>query len=256
MTHAKSVILLPTFNEVENLAPLTREIFSRLPEVHILVIDDGSTDGTRREADRMAEKYPLQFHRYYRDKKEGLGRAYVAGFQWALERNYDVIFQMDADFSHAPAYLPKLLAKLSAKSSEKTQVADVVIGSRFMEGGGDLRHQWSRKLLSKFGNLYARVLLSLDIADVTGGFKCFRRRALEKLDLKAIESNGFLFQVEMTHLLSQAGCRIIEEPIVFEERKKGSSKMHGGIIWEALWKIFRMRRRQGELLVLKESEKA
>jgi dolichol-phosphate mannosyltransferase len=229
----KTIVLVPTFNEAGNLAPLTQSIFASLPETDILVIDDGSTDGTIEVARKLMEENRSRFFVLFRKKKEGLGRAYVAGFRWVLERDYDFVFHMDADFSHPPRYLPKLL--------EKAQRDDVVIGSRYTEGGKDERTQWSRKLLSKAGNFYARSLLSLNVADMTSGFKCFRRKVLEQLDLGAIESNGFLFLVEVNYRVSQAGKKIGEVPIVFEERKAGSSKMSFEIMREGVWKVLKMR---------------
>lgn len=245
----KTIVLLPTYNEAANLDPLSRAIFSRLPDTHILVIDDGSTDGTRQVADRLSEEYPSQFFSHYRERKEGLGRAYVAGFQWTLKRDYDFIFQMDADFSHSPSYLPRLL--------ERARTSDLVIGSRYAAGGKDRRAQLSRRLLSRLGNFYACSLLSLEVADATGGFKCFRRHAIESLDLNAFTSDGFLFQVEVNYLLAQTGFRIDEIPIVFEERKTGFSKMSLGIVWEALWKILQMKNsslRRKNAAVLEEIE--
>lgn len=227
-----SLIILPTYNERHNLEPMTQAIWDILPAVHILVVDDQSPDGTGRLANALSKQDQRLFvlHRW---KNRGLGRAYIDGFTWALQRDYQSVFEMDADFSHQPEHLPKFLNALLD--------ADIVLGCRYMPGGGVKGWATHRQWLSKFGNFYAKRLLNLEYRDLTGGFKCFRRRALQQLDLQAITSNGYNFQVEVTYQAHQKGLRIKEVPIVFVEREQGVSKMNWGICWEALTGIWKLR---------------
>ena len=229
----QSIILLPTYNEITNLEEIIKSIFQHLPTTHILIIDDGSPDGTGQLADQLSQTHPSQVFVMHRKSKDGLGRAYVAGFQWALERDYQFFFQMDADFSHDPAYLPQLL--------KKAQNTDMVLGSRYIKGGGVEGWAWHRLLLSFFGNLYVRFVLGMKIQDLTGGFKCFQRSVLEALNFDHIKSNGYLFQIEMTYFVFQKKFKIEEVPIIFKERKMGVSKMNRKIVLEALLNVWEIK---------------
>ena len=213
------LVVLPTFNEKENLPHIIPAIKKALPIAHILVVDDLSPDGTGDIADYFSQNDP-SIHVLHRDGPRGLGRAYLHGFSWALERHYTHIFEMDADFSHQPKYLPTLL--------KGAQEADVALGCRYMPGGGIEGWGLHRLLMSKGGNAYARFVLSLPYRDLTGGFKCFHRRALEAIDFSCVRSNGYNFQIEMTWFMSLAGMSFVEIPIVFPDRTKGTSKMSAG----------------------------
>ncbi len=231
---SKTLVLLPTYNEIKNLEEIISSILHYLPSTHILVIDDSSPDGTGLLADRLSQEKPDQVFVLHRHSKEGLGRAYIAGFQWALEKDYEFIFEMDADFSHDPRYLPLLL--------QIAQNADLALGSRYIEGGGVKGWAWHRRLLSLCGNFYVRSVLGMKIRDLTGGFKCFRRKVLQSLDFKTIKSNGYLFQIEMSYFSFQKGFKIEEMPIIFEERRAGFSKMNHKIVWEALLNVWRLKK--------------
>lgn len=226
-----AIVCIPTYNERENLPSIVEEIL-RVAPVDILVIDDNSPDGTGSVADGLAEKYN-RVHVLHRPGKEGLGRAYIAGFRWALGRGYQYIFEMDADFSHQPRYLPTFLRTIES--------CDLVLGSRYVEGGGT--ENWSpvRKVISKGGSLYARTILGVAVRDLTGGFKCFRRQVLEAIDLDSIQSTGYAFQIEMTYRAFKQGFRIKEIPIVFYERTAGQSKMDSKIVAEAMRKVWSIR---------------
>lgn len=230
--HPKALICLPTYNEAENLPLMVEAIFAEVPTLEILVIDDGSPDGTGAIADAIAERDP-RVHVLHRTAKEGLGRAYIAGFRWALERDYGLVFEMDCDFSHQPKYLHDFLA-----SAER---ADLVLGSRYISGGGTEGWAWHRRMLSRGGNTYARMILGLPYRDLTGGFKCFRREVLERLPLDEIQGGGYVFQIELTWRAVQAGFRVEEVPIVFPDRVRGDSKMHGAIVLEAVKNVWRLR---------------
>lgn len=224
------LIIIPTYNERENIGLLLPEIKKRVPDAHVLIVDDGSPDGTSAFVQGLGHDGVFVLDR---TKKEGLGRAYIAGFKWALEREYQVIFEMDADFSHDPASLPDFLDAIKTN--------DLVIGSRYKSGVNVINWPMSRLLLSYFANMYARIVTGIPVRDCTGGFKCFRRRVLESLDLKNIGSSGYSFQIEVNFFTWKKGFRIAEIPIVFTDRKRGASKMSGGIIREALvivlWKL-------------------
>ena len=224
----KILIILPTYNERENIKKITSEIFHTLPATDILFIDDNSPD---RSADIIKElqKTTSQIHLIERPQKLGLGSAYVTGFKWALNNHYDFIFEMDADLSHQPKYLPKFL--------EATQIYDLVLGSRYVPQGGVENWNFFRRLLSKGGGLYARLWLRLPYQDLTGGFKCFRSKVLRSIDLDSIHSEGYCFQIELTTLAHHKGFKIGEVPIVFTERTRGKSKISRKIILEALWRI-------------------
>jgi dolichol-phosphate mannosyltransferase len=226
------LIIIPTYNEKDNLRRLIDEIHRIVPETHILIVDDNSPDGTGELADELSNT-DSRVHVLHREGKLGLGTAYIAGFRYALERDYGLVFEMDADFSHRPEHLPEFLAA--------AEDADLVIGCRYMEGGGTEDWGLLRKALSRGGNLYARTLLGLPFQDLTGGFKCFRRCVLETIDLDKVGSEGYAFQIELTWRTHRAGFRIAETPILFPDRTEGVSKMNKGIIFEALWRVARLR---------------
>ena len=232
------VICLPTYNERANLEPIIRRLGEVLAEVEteprVLVVDDSSPDGTGELADRLSDELPF-LSVLHRAHKEGLGPAYVAGFRWALEQGAERIVQMDADSSHDPADLPRLLA-----AAERVGLA---LGSRYVEGGGTENWGKGRQAISRFGSLYARTILGVPVHDLTGGFKCWRREALEALPLDRIRTKGYAFQIETTYRAIRAGFDVAEVPIVFAERRSGGSKMTRGIVLEAIWKVPALRLR-------------
>jgi dolichol-phosphate mannosyltransferase len=227
---SRVVMVVPTFNEITNLRPVLARLRAAQPDVEVLVVDDGSPDGTGALADEIAAADPL-VHVMHREAKEGLGKAYLAGFAWALERDYDVIGEMDADSSHQPEQLGRLLAALPD--------ADLVIGSRWVRGGSIVNWPLRRELLSRGGNLYTRVLLGIRVRDATAGFRVFRRTTLERLDLSTIASYGYVFQVDLAFRTLQAGMRVVEVPIEFVERVRGESKMNTEVASESLRRITR-----------------
>ncbi len=227
----KTLVVVPTYNERENLLPLAKRLLGLPVPVDLLVVDDNSPDGTGKLADDLAAKYP-SIHVLHREEKGGLGRAYVAGFKWALEHGFEFIFELDGDFSHNPDDIPMFL--------EAAKNADLVLGSRYLNGIRIMNWPLRRLMLSKCAATYVRVITGLPITDPTGGYKCFRRRALEASKLDEIHSNGYSFQIEMTHKLWRQGLRIVEVPIVFTERFQGHSKMSGHIIREALIMVWRL----------------
>ena len=228
----RACVVLPTYNERENLPEIVPAILAAAPELDVLVVDDGSPDGTGALADALAQADP-RVTVLHRQKKEGLGRAYLAGFAEVLGRGYGRILEMDADFSHAPAKLPELLAA--------SRTADVVLGSRYVDGGGTVNWGLGRRALSKGGSLYARTILGLGVRDLTGGFKCFRREVLEKLDLPTVRSSGYAFQIELTYRAVRRGFSVKEIPITFVDRRVGNSKMSRRIVAEALWMVWKLR---------------
>ncbi len=231
-------VILPTFNEAGNLGPMVDALEPKLTrdDDRILIVDDNSPDGTGQIADRIAAEHP-KVQVIHRPAKQGLGPAYLAGFRAALEGGADLIVQMDADFSHDPAYLPRLLAA--------SELADLVIGSRYVPGGGITEWGQLRRLLSRGGSLYSRAILRIPVRDMTGGFKCFRREVLETIDLSEVAASGYSFQVEMTWRVVRAGFSVMEVPITFRERQEGDSKMTTAIIAEAAWRVpvLRLRRK-------------
>jgi dolichol-phosphate mannosyltransferase len=231
-TGQTALIIIPTYNERENLPKIIPAVFAQLPQANILVVDDLSPDGTGEIADGFAQTDP-RVHVIHREGPRGLGNAYTHGFKWALKENYEFIFEMDADFSHQPRYLPNFL--------RAAESADLVLGCRYMPGGGIEGWGPHRLLISRGGNFYARMVLGLPHRDLTGGFKCFRRRALQSIDLDQINCNGYGFQIELTWHVSQAGLKIAEIPIVFPDRTEGVSKMSAAIFHEALLAVWRMR---------------
>jgi dolichol-phosphate mannosyltransferase len=229
---AACTVVVPTYNEHENISSLVPRILE-LPRFRVLVVDDGSPDGTGDVVARMAaEDQRVQLLR--RPGKLGLGTAYVAGFKRALAEGAEYIFEMDADFSHDPSYLPGLLAAAEERY-------DLVIGSRYVRGGGTTDWGMARQMISRGGNLYARAILALPVMDATGGYRCYRRRVLEAIDLDSIQSNGYSFQIEMAYRTQQAGFRIGELPIIFPDRRVGRSKMSRRIVLEALLTVWRLR---------------
>lgn len=228
-----ALICLPTYNERDNLEPITQAILASDPRVDILVVDDNSPDGTGALADRLAAAEP-RIRVLHREQKEGLGRAYVAAFKWALAQGYTWVLEMDADFSHDPRYLPVFLDTAQGG-------VDLVLGSRYVEGGGTVNWGAGRKIISQGGSLYARTILGVGVKDLTGGFKCFHRRVLEALDLDSVMGSGYGFQIEMTYRALQRGFVVRELPIVFEDRRVGQSKMSRKIFLEALTLVWKLR---------------
>lgn len=229
----RALVVIPTYNEATNLRELIPRVLGQAENLEILVVDDASPDGTGAVADHFAEQNP-RVHVLHREGKMGLGTAYLAGFRWALERDYELVFEMDADFSHDPKHLPEFL--------DAIRDADLVLGSRYL-GHRVTVVNWpiSRLLLSYFANIYARVVTGLKLYDSTGGFKCFRRKVLAAIDLAQVNSNGYAFQIEMSLRASRQGFRIKEIPIVFVDRTDGASKMSGAIVREAVWMVWRLR---------------
>ena len=228
-----SLVVIPTYNERDNIADLVVRVLEQGDTLDVLVVDDNSPDGTGDIADRLAAANPKRVHVLHRSGRLGLGTAYITGFQYGLAKGYDYLFEMDADFSHDPSYLPLFLEKMG-------EGYDVVIGSRNIKGGGVRNWPLARRILSRGGSLYARAILGLGVTDATGGFKCFRRQVLESLNLDSIRSNGYSFQIEVNYRCQQLGFRIAEIPIVFTDRVKGGSKMSKGIVLEAMvvvWKL-------------------
>ncbi|MGW0044355.1 polyprenol monophosphomannose synthase [Rhodococcus sp. NPDC003348] len=226
-----TLVIIPTYNERENIALIIGRLHAALPDVHVLVADDGSPDGTGDIADKLAaDDTDGRIHVMHRTEKNGLGAAYIAGFQWALERDYQVVVEMDADGSHAPEQLHRLLDKIDAG-------ADVVAGSRYVPGGSVVNWPRRREILSRGGNIYSQLALGVKIKDITGGYRAYRRVVLETLDLGAIESAGYCFQIDMGWRALQAGFTMVEVPITFTEREFGESKMSGNIITEAFTKV-------------------
>lgn len=234
----KVTVVIPTYNEAENIPKLIGELFALdIPNLSIIIVDDNSPDGTGEVAEDLAQRYPGYIYVIHRPGKMGLGTAYVAGFRYALKRGARYIVQMDADFSHSPSYIPTML--------EKIKDYDVVVGSRYVPGGKlDERWGWGRYLLSWWANsVYVRFILNLKVRDATSGFKCFRRKVLETIDLSRIRSNGYVFQVEMAYLCEKLGFRVLEIPIYFEDRRIGRSKMNLPVkleaalrVWEIKWR--------------------
>ena len=233
---AKALIVVPTYNERENVEDIAGRLLVTLRDADILFVDDNSPDGTGTLLDELAGREP-RIHVMHRAGKQGLGTAYIAGFRWGLAREYGYIFEFDADGSHDPKYLPHMLALAEGG-------ADVVIGSRNVPGGGTMNWGVGRKLLSRGGSFYARTILGIHVRDVTAGFICWRRRVLESLDLDRVDSNGYSFQIEMKYRALQQGFKVVETPIVFIDRRVGQSKMSRAIVGEALLKVWALRLRR------------
>jgi dolichol-phosphate mannosyltransferase len=234
---SRSLVVLPTYNECENLAPIVTAILGQSDDFEVLVVDDNSPDGTGRIAERLAEEFPRRVNVLHRAGKRGLGTAYIEGFAWALAREYEYVFEMDADFSHDPADLLRLRDALSVGG------ADASVGSRWVPGGGTRNWSFARTFISRGGSLYARVILGTPVNDLTSGFKCFSRRVLERLDLSSVGSNGYAFQVEMNYRCHRQGFSIAEVPITFVDRRVGKSKMGTHIVTEAMVVVLGLRLR-------------
>jgi dolichol-phosphate mannosyltransferase len=225
---ASLLVVIPTYNELDNLGPVTRRLHDVVPAAHVLVVDDASPDGTGVLANRMAAE-DSRIQVLHRQAKDGLGAAYLAGFDWALNRNYRVVVQMDADGSHPPERLPAMLDQLAD--------ADLVIGSRYVPGGTVVNWPKHRELLSRGGNLYSRLVLGVQVRDLTAGYRVFRHDALAELALGEVNSQGYCFQIDMAWRATRAGFRVREVPITFTERERGDSKMNSSIVREALWRV-------------------
>jgi dolichol-phosphate mannosyltransferase len=230
----KSLVVLPTYNERENIESIVSAILDQAGDFHVLVVDDNSPDGTGQIVDRLAGAEP-RIHVLHRAEKLGLGTAYIQGFLWALARDYDYVFEMDADFSHDPADLVRLRAVLLSGQ------ADASVGSRWVPGGGTRNWSFLRTFISRGGSIYSRAILGVPVQDLTSGFKCFSRHVLEQLDLETVRSNGYAFQVEMNYRCFLRGFRVAEVPILFVDRRVGRSKMGGHIVREAMLVVLRLR---------------
>ena len=229
----RALVIIPTYNERENVRRIIDHVLKQDGRIEVLIVDDGSPDGTGQIVAELEAADP-RVHLFERAKKMGLGTAYIAGFRWALERDYQYIMEMDADFSHDPSHLPQFLRAI--------QNADLVLGSRYQQGRVTVVN-WpiTRLILSYSANLYARAVTGLPVWDATGGFKCFRRSVLEAIDLSRVRSNGYAFQIEMSFRAWKRGFRIVEIPIVFVDRTEGTSKMSKSIVREAIWMVWRLR---------------
>jgi dolichol-phosphate mannosyltransferase len=225
----RTLIVVPTYDESTNLAWIVERILAAQPDVDVLVADDGSPDGTGDIADGLAAADP-RVHVLHRTSKQGLGSAYRAGFAWGMDHGYDVLMEMDADGSHRPEDLEQILAASAAG-------ADLVLGSRWVPGGGVVNWPWHRRMISRGGTFYARLMLGIPVHDATGGFRAFRRATLERLPLEEVASQGYCFQIDMTRRVLDAGMSVVEVPITFVERERGESKMSGAIVREALWRV-------------------
>ena len=231
----KTLIIIPTYNEHDNLRPLLQEIFSYVPHTDILIVDDNSPDGTGELADELSSENP-HVHVLHRAGKLGLGTAYIAGFKYAIEHNYDLGFEMDADFSHDPRYLPDFLKAI--------ENADLVIGSRYIPGGATPNWSFLRRFISGGGNLFARFMLGIPVHDCTAGFRCYRRKVLESIGLDTIQAQGYAFQVELAYRTTRQGFKVVETPIVFMDRRVGKSKMTHTIFLEGFFWVLRTRFRK------------
>jgi dolichol-phosphate mannosyltransferase len=228
-----TLIIIPTYNERDNLPALVQRLMAQPLTLDVLVVDDNSPDGTGQVADELASRNPL-VHVLHRQNKEGLGRAYLAGFDWALQRGYEFILEMDADFSHNPADVPRLV------EAARTEEADLVLGSRYKDGIRVINWPLNRLLLSITAAKYVQVITGMPVSDPTGGFKCFGKRALAAIDLGTVQSNGYSFQIELTHRVWRRGMKIVEVPIIFTDRFQGTSKMSRDIVREALWMVWKL----------------
>lgn len=233
---SKSLVIIPTYNEKENVEKMIRKVFSLKTPFHLLIVEDNSPDGTAKIVKKLQKEFPEQLYMHERKGKLGLGTAYIAGFNWALERNYDYIFEMDCDFSHNPDDLEKLYKAVF-------EGADVAIGSRYISGINVVNWPLGRVLMSYFASMYVRIVTGLRIMDTTAGFKCYRKKVLETIDFEQIKLVGYGFQVEMKFTAYKFGFNIVEVPIIFTDRLEGTSKMSGGIFNEALWGVLKMKMR-------------
>ncbi|MBF0442565.1 MAG: polyprenol monophosphomannose synthase [Oligoflexales bacterium] len=229
----KNLVVIPTYNEFGNIKELFDKINSYLPDIHILVVDDNSRDGTSELVKRYVASNPERIHLIQRSGKLGLASAYITGFKWALERGYDTITEMDADLSHDPYVLTRITECLKSEY--------VVIGSRYVDGGGTVNWSFIRKMISRFGSLYARLILGMKTRDLTGGFNGWRREVLEAVDLDTIKSEGYSFQIELKYRAHKKGYKIKEIPIIFSDRRVGESKMSSRIVLEAMYRVWGLR---------------
>ncbi len=234
----KKLVIIPTYNEIENVEKIIRAVFNLEGDYEVLIIDDGSPDGTAAAVEKMTAEFPERLHMIQRSGKLGLGTAYLTGFRWALERDYDYVFEMDADFSHNPSDLPRLLSACSERG------ADLAIGSRYCDGISVVNWPITRILMSYFASVYVRKVLRFKIFDSTAGFICYSRRLLEKINLAAVRMKGYGFQIEMKYTAYRLGFKIEEVPVIFINRKEGSSKMSGSIFGEAFWGVIGLRFRK------------
>jgi dolichol-phosphate mannosyltransferase len=234
----KKLVIIPTYNEIENIAKIVQAVFALDGDYHILVIDDGSPDGTGAAVKSLQQRWPDRLHLVERSGKLGLGTAYVTGFKWALERDYDFVFEMDADFSHNPEDLPRLLAACTEGG------ADMSVGSRYCDGINVVNWPMGRILMSYCASIYVRTVLGFRIYDSTAGFVCYSRKVLETIDLDQVRMKGYGFQIELKYTAHKLGFRIAEVPVVFVNRKEGTSKMSGSIFGEAFWGVLALRFRK------------
>ena len=234
----KKVIIIPTYNEKENIEKIIRAVRGLDGDYHVLIIDDGSPDGTAAIVKGLQQEFPTQLHLIERAGKQGLGTAYITGFRWALEHGYDYIFEMDADFSHNPNDVPRLYAACSE------QGGDLAIGSRYCNGISVINWPIGRVIMSYYASAYVRTVLGMKVYDTTAGFKCYSRKVLEAIDFDRIKMHGYGFQIEMKYNAYKLGFKIVEVPIIFEDRKEGTSKMSSGIFGEAFWGVLKLRFRK------------
>jgi dolichol-phosphate mannosyltransferase len=228
----RPLVIIPTYNEIENIHPFISALIALPVAFDILVVDDSSPDGTGQKVKSLSATQP-RIHLLTREKKEGLGKAYIAGFNWGLENGYDVLLEMDADFSHRPQDLVLILGKI--------MTSDFVVGSRYVSGGRTVNWGLGRKIISRGGSLYSRLILGFPLNDWTGGFNAWTKQTLEKINLNSVKSNGYSFQIELKYKALRAGCKGVESPIVFEDRRVGQSKMSLKIVLEAFWRVWKMR---------------
>lgn len=234
---AESIVIIPTYNERDNIEGIIRTVFSQPEYYHILIVDDNSPDGTRDIVEQLQAEYPEQLHMLKRKGKQGLGTAYLDGFRWALQHQYEFIFEMDADFSHNPNDLGKLYDVV------KNQGFDVSVGSRYIKGVNVVNWPMSRVLLSYFASRYVRIILGIPVEDTTAGFVCYRREVLERINFKRIKFIGYAFQIEMKYVAFKLGFKIKEVPVIFTDRTAGTSKMSSGIINEAVFGVLKLKLR-------------
>lgn len=234
----KKIVIIPTYNEKENIAKIIRAVFSLEGDYHILVIDDGSPDGTGAIVKDLQKEFPDRLFLIERSGKLGLGTAYITGFKWSLDKGYDFVFEMDADFSHNPADLPRLLEACTKGG------ADLAIGSRYCNGVSVVNWPIGRIVMSYYASVYTRTMLGMKVYDTTAGFKCYRRKVLERIDLDDVRMKGYGFQIEMKYTAYKLGFKITEVPVIFINRKEGTSKMSSGIFGEAFWGVIKMRFRK------------
>lgn len=240
------LVIIPTYNEKENVEKIIRKVISLPGDFHVLIVDDGSPDGTANIVRRLQQSLPAQVHLMQRSGKQGLGTAYIAGFKWALQKGYEFIFEMDADFSHNPEDLVRLHEACSAKG------ADVSVGSRYVRGGKVVNWPWDRIFISKGGAMYTRIITWMPVKDPTAGFVCYRRKVLQSIPLDHVKFIGYAFQIEMKYRAWKLGFKIKEVPITFIDRIEGASKMSKGIVQEAVYGVWKMRRFHNERMVIED----